>query len=602
MNTRNLPRAAWMVSAVSSAVIGGRAMAQLPPVPVPAGNPITEPKRVLGKLLFWEEQMSMTNTMSCGTCHSPARGGTDGRVAINNGPDNISPSPDDKRGSPGVPHSDVEFNYLRDLEFQLRPQVTDRSANSMINAAFAPQLFWDGRASGQFRDPLTNQITLQNNGALESQSVNPPVSSVEMGHDGIDWTHVASKLEAAKPMEFAASLPPDMSAALVGNPDYPELFRRAFGDPAITPVRIAFAIATYERTLIADDTPWDRFQAGNQAALTPAQAQGFQAFQQSNCNLCHIPPLFTGNGFRNIGLRPPAEDLGLQNVTNNPADRGKFKVPGLRNVGLKTTFMHNGQFNNLTDLIRFYARAPGAAPQFPDNRDPIMNQVNVPPQAAVVIEDFLRNGLTDARVAQQTFPFDRPTLTSENALRRSTPQGGGVPGSGGLLPWIVADMPPILGYLGFRVGLDQALGGATAKLGYSFNAPVNGRITPVAFAGEVTAAGVGNGQGLATLQWHLSPKKFAGGQVIFLQWFVTDAAAAGGEALSDVLRVPIFCGSSGCATACTADYNDDGFGDAADYDAFIGDWLAESGADVNGDGFSDALDYDTFIASWLQGC
>ncbi len=593
---------AWCASALLG--IGNVAWAALPPVPEPAENPSTEQKRILGKILFFDEQLSATNSMACATCHVSGRAGTDPRQAGNPGPDGITGTPDDRQASPGVIRSDLHMDFVPDSVFDLRPQVTPRTANSTINAAFAPNLFWDGRATGQFKDPVSGETLIATGGALESQSVNPPVSSSEMAHDGIDWSSITEKLAHVRPLDLATNHPSDVAAALAGGAGYGELFRQAFGDDQITPARIAFAIAAYERTLIADQTPWDRFIGGDPNAMTPPQVQGWQAFQTSNCNLCHIPPLFTGNGFRNIGLRPPPEDRGLQNTTGNIADRGKFKVPGLRNVGLKASFMHTGQVPSVTEVIRFYARAPGAPPQFPDNQDPLMQQVNVPPQVAPALEDFLRNGLLDPRVRDQVFPFDRATLASERPPNRITiVPNSGVSGSGGIVPRIIADMPPMLGTADFRVGLDQALGGSQAQLAYSTSGPQNGRINPTGIVGEIAASPGGSGDGLGTFHWELSPTKFASGQIIFLQWIVTDAGAAGGHAFSQVARVPLFCGSSGCPGHCLADFDNSGFLDIEDYDAFVAAFEAGTdNADFDQSGFVDLEDFGAYIQAFEGGC
>lgn len=594
------PQATLPIAAASVLGLASFAMADLPPVPVPPENPITEPKRILGKILFFEEQLSSTNTMACATCHVSGRAGTDPRTAGHPGPDGIPQNGDDKLASAGIVRSNAVLDILRDATFGTRPQVTDRSANSMINAAYAPQLFWDGRASGQFRDPQTNQVLIQSGGALENQAVAPLLNSVEMAHDSINWSEVTTKLQSVRPLDLATNYTQDISSALSNSPDYPELFRRAFGDDTITAARIAMAIATYERTLISDQTPWDAFIAGNTNALTQQQRNGWQAFQASRCDQCHIPPLFTGNGFRNIGLRPPAEDRGLANVTGNNNDRGKFKVPGLRNVGLKTTFMHTGRLPNLTEVLRFYA---GAIQQFPDNQDPLMDQVNVPPPAAVAIEEFLRNGLLDPRVRDQTFPFDKPTLASERPQHRTTNLGGGVPGSGGLAPRLIADLPPVLGTNDFRVGIDAARVDTRARLAYSTNPPSGGRITPTAFVGEITTSTGAVGTGMGTLHWELSPARFTSGQVIYLQWFIDDASAAGGEARSEVSRVPIFCGAWGCPESCPSDIDGSGFVDAEDFGAFVARFEAGTDdADFDESGFVDLDDFDAFVRAFESGC
>lgn len=588
---------------------GGWAVGALPPVPVPPQNPISEPKRVLGKALFWEEQLSITNTTSCGTCHTPQRGGIDVRVAVHPGPDNLVPSGDDKRGSPGVPRADQAMNYLRDAVFGTRPQATDRTSMSMIDAAYAPNLFWDGRASSTFRDPLTNVVLIPAGGGLESQAVHPPVSSVEMAHDGVEWAEIVAKLEKARPMGLASGVPADVAAAIGGGVDYPELFRRAFGDKRITPARIAMALATYQRTLIADQTPWDRFDAGDVSALTPGQIQGLNAFNNSNCNACHVPPLFTGNGFRNIGLRPPGEDLGRQLVTGDPVDRGRFKVPSLRNVGLRPRFMHNGQFTSLTDVIRFYARAPGAAPQFADNRDPIMQQVNVPPQVAPALQDFIQNGLTDPRVASGAFPFDKPVLASERPETRAISLGGGVTGSGLILPRALADMPAMVGST-IRLGVDAAMGGRPASVALSDAPPVNGRVTPDRWLGTVVTSGTQAGSGVATVKLALNPIEFPAGRVFYVQWFISDPGAPGGEAASDVLRLQAFCPTDGCPSSCPTDLNADQFTDTADFSLFAAaynafDCVDESmpsfcPSDFNGDRVVDNADFQIFAAAYFD--
>jgi cytochrome c peroxidase len=552
-------------------------MGGVPPVPVPVENPITEAKRVLGKVLFFDEQLSQSNTVACASCHVMSRGGADPRLARNAGLDGILNTPDDIVASPGVIHSDGANSYVRDPVFGLAPQITGRAAPSPIDAAYAVDSFWDGRARSQFVDPQTGVVAIVSGGALESQCVNPPMSSVEMAHEGIDWTQIIAKLGSVRPLDQATNPPPDIAAALQDKPSYGQLFERAFGDSQITSKRFAFAIAAYERTLIADQTPWDRFQAGQQNALTPGQVAGMGTFQQ-NCAVCHTTNqpgphqgLFSDETFRNIGLRPPTEDLGRQNVTGNTADRGRFKVPSLRNVGLQRSFMHNGMFTTITDVVRFYVRAPGSPSQFNDNKDPAINLIQFPPQAEPGLVDFLTNALTDPRVAIQQFPFDRPTLFTERPNDQASIIGGGVVGSGGILPRIIVNGPPMVGNMDYRVGLDGSLGGASAQLWMSMTPPANGRISQDFMVASTIGAGAGAGAGLATAHWPLLAGNVQGGQVLYIQWAVSDPGAVGGVALSAVGRVPVFCGSQGCPVACgSADFNGDGdAGTDADVESFF---------------------------------
>jgi cytochrome c peroxidase len=379
----------------------------LPPVPVPTENPITEEKRALGKILFWDEQLSGDNTVSCGSCHSNGRSRTDGRIGIYPGPDGVFGTPDDVKGSPGVRHEDVNGDQVLDSLFGLNIQVTRRAANAAVGAAYSPELFWDGRAGNTFVDPETGLTSIVNRGSLESQAVAPILSNVEMGRDARTWPAVAAKLAQSEPLGHATSIPADVLPLVAAHKTYGELFQAAFGDAAITGERIAFAIATYERTLVANQTPWDLFIAGNAGAMTPGQVQGWNFFRTSPCSACHTAPTFTNGTYRNIGMRPPAEDMGRQEVSGFNGDRGKFKVPTLRGVGLKATYMHNGVFSNLQDVAAHYR--PGNPAIFLDNIDPIL-PVGVPPQVGPALIDFLANGLTDPRVAAQTFPFDQPAL------------------------------------------------------------------------------------------------------------------------------------------------------------------------------------------------
>ncbi|HLM02099.1 MAG TPA: cytochrome c peroxidase, partial [Pyrinomonadaceae bacterium] len=181
-------------------------VAPLEPPPAPPANPVTAAKANLGKILFWDEQLSATRTVSCGTCHQAGKGGSDARsvfgnsLSTNPGADLVFGTPDDVTGSRGVPQSLASGAYEWSNVFGLREQVTNRKSNSYINAAYAPLLFWDGRATGTYRDPLTDAVIINNGGALESQSSAPPVNSAEMSHNGENWTQVASQISNSKPL------------------------------------------------------------------------------------------------------------------------------------------------------------------------------------------------------------------------------------------------------------------------------------------------------------------------------------------------------------------------------------------------------------------
>ncbi len=185
-------------------------------------------------------------------------------------------------------------------------------------------------------------------------------------------------------------------------------------------MRIAFAIAVYERSLVADRTPWDRFRAGDESALGRGARRGWRAMQDFQCVNCHVPPLFTNNGYANVGLRRVEFDRGRQRVTGKAADAGDVKVPSLRNAALRPRFMHTGEHSSLDSAVAFYRTGV----PFPE-RDRIPNggnyEFNYDALTQADIVTFIREGLTDPRVRDERRPFDRPTLRSERYRDDATP-------------------------------------------------------------------------------------------------------------------------------------------------------------------------------------
>jgi cytochrome c peroxidase len=387
-------------------------VADLPAVPVPEENPVTEAKRVLGKVLFWDEQLSSNDTVACGTCHMPAHGGADPRVGVN--PGQLPGTIDNVVGSPGIVSLDENGQPVEHPVFGFEPQVTSRTSPSNFAAIWAGEVFWDGRAGTTFADPLTGDVAVASGGALENQVLETLMNDAEMAKAGRSWADVSEKIRQARPLALATNLPTDIRTALDRKPTYVELFEDAFGNADITPVRIAFAIATYQRTLVSDQTPWDRFQAGDEGAMSEYEKSGWREFQASHCDACHVPPLFTNNDFLNTGLRRAEYDLGRQVVTAVAEDAGDFKVPSLRNVGLRPRFMHTGEFKSIFAAVGFYIDSVPF-----EERDDIPGfgaySFNFTSFAERDIRAFIGTALTDPRVQMEQFPFDRPTLRSERS-------------------------------------------------------------------------------------------------------------------------------------------------------------------------------------------
>lgn len=539
------------------AVLVGTAFAQGPPPPppplgpppAPPQNPTTAAKAVLGKALFWDEQLSHDDTVACGTCHIPSAGGGDPRSAESGrhpGPDGILNTADDRFGSLGVVQTDVEGDFEASPAFGFEPQSTERATPSNLTGAYFIDLFWDGRASTQFTDPLTGTVVIPGGGGLENQSLHPILNTVEMAGEGRTWEQVVAKLERVEPLALATDLPADLAAAMAmnfpGTVDYGDLFEAAFGTSEITPVRIAFALAAYQRTTIPDQTPFDAFIAGVPGAMTQGQMMGFGAFSSpgSRCNQCHSGALTSDRLFHNLGLRPIGEDQGRQAVTGQFADRGRFKTPSLRNVGLRgARFFHTGApgIDTVNAVLQFYDQDGGP---FGANKDPLLNNLTVPPQVRPALNDFLTNALTDPRAAAELPPFDRPQLASERLPSVEDLGAGARAGSGGFVPQVVALTPAHLGNPDWRLGIYDALGGAQAVVTLSTTAP--GAAVPgfVRVGGGLTLEGSGSGQGYGTWHQALPSDPAMVGQELWLQWQVRDAGAQAGVARSPVVHLTLF--------------------------------------------------------------
>lgn len=193
----------------------------------------------------------------------------------------------------------------------------------LVNLAWAREFFWDGRAKS-----IREQVLL-------------PIQDVHEMNESLD--RVVSKLSATS--------------------EYPELFRRAFGPGEVTSQKVALALEQYLLTLISQESKFDQ-AARNLATLTPQEQRGLQLFVTENdparglrgadCFHCHGGNLFSNHQFMNNGLDERPGDLGRMEVTRSEADRGKFRVPTLRNVALTAPYMHDGRFATLEQVIEHY--------------------------------------------------------------------------------------------------------------------------------------------------------------------------------------------------------------------------------------------------------
>lgn len=243
-----------------------------------------------------------------------------------------------------------------------------RWAPSWDNSGYSTSLFWDGRAAS-----LEEQT-----GALPGH-MGPITAPGEMGGD----------IQA-------------VAARLNGIPGYKRQFNAVFGSDA-TPENIARAIAAFERSLVAHDSPFQRYVNGDRKALTPAARRGFAVFQgKAMCTTCHAPPLLTDNAFHNIGVPqagPLKADAGRQAVTKDAADAGKFKTPSLYNAGSFAFYMHDGAFSTLKQVVAHYNKGGTGAP----NQDPLIQPLKLSEHEQADLVAFL-NSLTDENLDRLTRP------------------------------------------------------------------------------------------------------------------------------------------------------------------------------------------------------
>jgi len=302
-----------------------------PPLNIPYDNPETVEGVQLGRMLFYDPILSSDSTKSCFSCH------------IQNG---------------ATPLTGYSFT---DHHTQFSTGVTGivgtRNAPALINLGFRSDngFFWDGRAA-----------------SMEDQAVQPVINPIEL-HE--NWDHVVQKLQRSS--------------------FYPALFKKAFGSSVITQDNAVKAIAQFERILISDKSPFDKYLATgrNQYALNDSAYQGYLIFandpiinpvtlsqssgpgtqEGADCFHCHLDPLFQNiaNGvlgaYRNNGLDSVASiydfpDPGYGKITGDTADYGKFRIPTLRNIALTAPYMHDGRFTTLEQVIDHYDHGTKPSP------------------------------------------------------------------------------------------------------------------------------------------------------------------------------------------------------------------------------------------------
>lgn len=225
------------------------------------------------------------------------------------------------------------FGWEAPLDLAIGAQNTKlgRHAPTVLNQAWGKEFFWDGRAK-----------------TLEEQAKGPIEAEVEM------------------------NLPLHMLVErLKENKEYRYWFQKVFPKQGITPDTIAQAIATYERTIVATYSPFDRWLDGDDAAISDQAKKGFILFNgKARCSACHSGWNFTDDKFHDIGL--PSDDVGRGKLDpSNPKAQHAFKTPGLRDLTQRMPFMHDGSLMDLRDVIVHYISGGVRRPSISDEMKPL---------------------------------------------------------------------------------------------------------------------------------------------------------------------------------------------------------------------------------------
>ena len=215
--------------------------------------------------------------------------------------------------------------------------------------------------------------------------------------------------QALAPMEAELEMHADLShkiALLSGIDGYVTAFDNAFPDQGVNTKTMAMAIASFERTLISNNSRFDTWVKGDKSALTADEISGFKLFVdpvKGNCAVCHSPPNFTDDGFHNIGLASFGHDnpdLGRYNQRRLNLMKGAFKTPTLRDIALSAPFFHDGSAQTLSDVVEHYSEGG----KVKTNLSPNFTANTLTPEEIASIVSFL-NALTSPHK-----PFTLPTL------------------------------------------------------------------------------------------------------------------------------------------------------------------------------------------------
>lgn len=286
----------WLLAAVAAAVMLGSSNAEEPQAPL--GLPA----------IFWPDDNPYSDEKSelGRLLYFDKRLSSDGTVAC------------------ASCHS-LEFAFTDGRAFSrgIGGQVGGRSAPTVINSGYRTNQFWDGRVP-----------------SLKEQVKGPIANAIEMTNEHDPQRAFETSIDRLKKVN-----------------GYVDRFEKVFETKDFTIDHIAKAIATFERTILSGNAPYDRYKAGDKSAMSESQVRGIDVFfNTAKCDSCHLGFNFTDSSYANvgIGMDKPNPDLGRFNVSEDEEDKGAFKTPTLREIANTGPYMHDGRFKTLEEVVEHY--------------------------------------------------------------------------------------------------------------------------------------------------------------------------------------------------------------------------------------------------------
>ena len=327
------------------AAMGDAGMTELDPGPAPETA-----KVVLGQVLMFDKELSGNRDISCATCHHPLLHTGDGlSLSIGTGGRGLGPSRRLGEGRGFIPRN--------------APEIFNRGAQDWTT------MFWDSRVSGTaaagFMTPAGDTLPSGLDSVLAAQALFPVTSRDEMRGALGDVDVLGEPNELAMiPDDDLPGIWAAIMQRLLAIPTYVALFNEAFPDVAVEEMGLqhaANAIAAYEiRFWTLLDSPWDRYVAGDDTALSAGAKRGaLLFFGEGRCAQCHSGNLFTDQQHHNVGVPQvgPGKgaeaplDFGRFRETGDESDRYAFRTPPLRNVAITGPWMHDGAFSTLDGAV-----------------------------------------------------------------------------------------------------------------------------------------------------------------------------------------------------------------------------------------------------------